>query len=732
MFYSEAILSRRGPLGKVWLAAHMERKLSKTQTLQTDIGESVDAIMGQEIEVMALRLSGQLLLGVVRIYSRKAKYLLDDCNEALLKIKMAFRPGVVDMTEGELTVNKNAITLQGNGIDLDAILPDFNWDEDFEVQPLVASGQHQARIDDITLRTDNLMDFSDPMNLDIGPSDGIGSQDFDVDLGIDWGDEFGGEQGRNEEDSMSMDGSVGVGRRDSMAPSRLSMDSRFAGGRDGDLLSQRSRSRDPSEHPFGGDMMDVDMDMPDLGTVDLGDLGVGFDDQPMLPIDDQEKTPGQTRGSSRASSPLSDIPPTPPAQDDLPAEDPTTPVAKKQARKPREKKQIIDSVTELEGGPGAKTGRGRNAGFGAQNDVDVSDILTEQHFLPRSTLMMRLLEVHDDPLAHFMPTKVTPDGTFLSAAPPGLPAALADMFLMPVTGAKRGRGAEGGRPLSKRARTAAEEEEVEQGRREASAAPSFGLPDGGDVPFDFGDQSLPLDDFQLELPELPAADDAALPHASQRGSMAPSEHSRFSTPAFQFEEEGETFADASCPIAAFDGRTQSQEQREDDGRDKAYSRNTGKALTVIRRELRPTEGEADADADVLSFNRMAQKASRRAAAAFFFELLVLATRDCVRVTQEAPFENIEVWAKEKLWERQTEQEERRERRGSAAPSESELTGMESRMGSAAPSRRGSAVPSRMGSATPSRRGSVAPSRVGSAVPTSRASAARSIGAALGL
>lgn len=37
---------------------------------------------------MALRLSGQLLLGVVRIYNRKAKYLLDDCNEAMLKLKM--------------------------------------------------------------------------------------------------------------------------------------------------------------------------------------------------------------------------------------------------------------------------------------------------------------------------------------------------------------------------------------------------------------------------------------------------------------------------------------------------------------------------------------------------------------------------------------------------------------------------------------------------------------------
>lgn len=87
-FYSEAILARRGPLARVWLAAHMERKLSKSQTLQTDITQSVGAIMGQDVEVMALRLSGQLLLGVVRIYSRKAKYLLDDCNEALLKIKM--------------------------------------------------------------------------------------------------------------------------------------------------------------------------------------------------------------------------------------------------------------------------------------------------------------------------------------------------------------------------------------------------------------------------------------------------------------------------------------------------------------------------------------------------------------------------------------------------------------------------------------------------------------------
>lgn len=45
---------------------------------------------------MALRTSGHLLLGVVRIYHRKAKYLLADCNEAFIKIKMAFRPGIID------------------------------------------------------------------------------------------------------------------------------------------------------------------------------------------------------------------------------------------------------------------------------------------------------------------------------------------------------------------------------------------------------------------------------------------------------------------------------------------------------------------------------------------------------------------------------------------------------------------------------------------------------------
>lgn len=93
-FDSLQVLSKRGPLGKVWLASHLERKLSKSALLQTNIPNSVTAILGsgdEVVPVMALRLSGQLLLGVARIYSRKAKYLQDDCSEALVKIKLAFR-----------------------------------------------------------------------------------------------------------------------------------------------------------------------------------------------------------------------------------------------------------------------------------------------------------------------------------------------------------------------------------------------------------------------------------------------------------------------------------------------------------------------------------------------------------------------------------------------------------------------------------------------------------------
>lgn len=74
---------------------------------------------------MALRTSGHLLLGVVRIYSRKAKYLLADCNEAFVKIKMAFRPGVVDLPEENREAAMSAITLPEAFHEFDTTMADL-------------------------------------------------------------------------------------------------------------------------------------------------------------------------------------------------------------------------------------------------------------------------------------------------------------------------------------------------------------------------------------------------------------------------------------------------------------------------------------------------------------------------------------------------------------------------------------------------------------------------------
>ncbi|CAK9219902.1 unnamed protein product [Sphagnum troendelagicum] len=121
MFYSQLILAKKGPLGTIWIAAHLERKLRKNQVTETNISVSVDSILFPEAPI-ALRLSGHLLLGVVRIYSRKVNYLFHDCSEALTKIKQAFHSGVVDLPPEAATAPFNAITLPEN-FDLDELEP---------------------------------------------------------------------------------------------------------------------------------------------------------------------------------------------------------------------------------------------------------------------------------------------------------------------------------------------------------------------------------------------------------------------------------------------------------------------------------------------------------------------------------------------------------------------------------------------------------------------------------
>ncbi|XP_070277566.1 double-strand-break repair protein rad21-like protein 1 isoform X2 [Myotis yumanensis] len=146
MFYTHVLMSKRGPLAKIWLAAHWEKKLTKAHVSECNLEIIIEKIISPKVKI-ALRTSGHLLLGVVRIYNRKAKYLLADCSEALLKMKMTFRPGLVDLPKENFEASYSAITLP----------EEFH---DFEIQNVNAIGvlekftQNQSRPEEITLRED--------------------------------------------------------------------------------------------------------------------------------------------------------------------------------------------------------------------------------------------------------------------------------------------------------------------------------------------------------------------------------------------------------------------------------------------------------------------------------------------------------------------------------------------------------------------------------------------------
>ena len=174
----------------------------------------------------------------------------------------------------------------------------FTRDQDFQYRPAPLQGQHIARRADVTLAAfdDFQMDYAGYYDLDLGPDDGIGSQDYA--LPVDFGPQPGAEESAEgsevpgpEDETMSVE--VGREAAPPRAP-RESLDSRLLGqGRDElDILSAVSRA--PSEQPF---------DDFGLGAGDMIIEGLTFDDIALPAISDREKTPGQTTRACKFSSP---------------------------------------------------------------------------------------------------------------------------------------------------------------------------------------------------------------------------------------------------------------------------------------------------------------------------------------------------------------------------------------------------------------------------------------------
>lgn len=163
---------------------------------------------------LALRLSGQLLLGITRIYGKQAKYLLEDCSEASDKIRAAFRAALgndlgnnvrltIDMMPENGADPQNAINLRtGNrnifdfelefGGDFDGFGDAWEAHQFLDPETTRAGARITADVADITLPDHEAMlseerydDVDDDMRLDLGLGTSGLRDDFGDGTGLD-------------------------------------------------------------------------------------------------------------------------------------------------------------------------------------------------------------------------------------------------------------------------------------------------------------------------------------------------------------------------------------------------------------------------------------------------------------------------------------------------------------------------------------------------------------------
>lgn len=52
MFYAHFVLAKKGPLARIWLAAHWDKKLTKAHVFETNIEKSVDGILQPKVGLL--------------------------------------------------------------------------------------------------------------------------------------------------------------------------------------------------------------------------------------------------------------------------------------------------------------------------------------------------------------------------------------------------------------------------------------------------------------------------------------------------------------------------------------------------------------------------------------------------------------------------------------------------------------------------------------------------------
>ena len=365
----------------------------------------------------------------------------------------------------------------------------------------------------------------------------------------------------------------------------------------------------------------------------------------------------------------------------------------------RGKKVIVDDVIEVRETAAKKNqSLAQSAALNRRPD----SIVKQGELLASDPVEIQYAAIEKNPLAHYLPEfQNVKETTTVYLGPELLGDELRPLFTfdLALMRKKQAEADQEYRASNKRKRTqaAAEDEDLlsEVGRRASNAdrtsVPFDDTGAGGHADFDAWDQ---MPDEQ-EMPDLFAGrgelfpedrpqelglleeDTSASPSKVRRSlrGRATGDQSelgrlptlgRLETPdldSLTFQESQAATAGGNV-LGAFESRAHdsaaapplfpaSQQPGANPNSTAGWSRNTVRALHVVRGELADTDEQTEADAEAdksVSFQQVSDKSSRRAAAAFFFELLVLGTKDCVKLQQEEPYGDIEVKAKNKLWE----------------------------------------------------------------------------------
>ncbi|KAI8591975.1 Rec8 like protein-domain-containing protein [Geranomyces variabilis] len=645
MFYTDALLSKKGKLAKVWLAAHWERKLSKTQLLQTDVPASVESIIQTGQQPMALRLSGQLLLGVTRIYSRKARYLLEDCNEAFVKIKMAFKPAVVDLPGDHAIANPNAITLNDAITEFDILLPEPAFDMRM-FNPVNNDSPSQAisRTQDITLAEPSHTSFQgahnelrDMFGLDMhtgAPSTGDAGMTMDFAAGDEWNLDLGfGDAPSAANQSVTLDEeSLEIERARDAAPERA-----FS-----PIRRESVSLDDPSIEKGRGDVSLGDIPAFDMGDADTGllppNLGDGPDimdlDNPLPQFDALEDMPGDFTGPGGALGGLQ-----------LPAEEedeenigsfraPETVAhakevdaggAKKQ-RQSRKRKLALDSQTELP------------SNLIQEQLRDTSDITQQnQQFVPRSRKMQRLTNIRAKGAAFILDNLVFNIGSSNGSALPGISSNVLDLFKSTHSGKRDAV------PVVDSSR------ELTAASIDLDVVPLGELDEPLFIP-NFGEESLlePLPQDEMHLHDDIAPEHTA-PGATEEATAS---HGDGTDGVPSMSLGGPSLADASQYDALLpddineptSAEAATDKPVEDDLLDDSA---VVAPIDPAAKDLgRDTLGRITAAGTTTgtTYRALVQNKTRTAAVAAFFDLLSLGTRNLITLEQTAPYADIAVRA----------------------------------------------------------------------------------------